>query len=138
MSVRDFVWELLGDDPLLNQLGLSRDNLFTNWSGDSPAAHYTNWVALRWGVAEAPVGRDAQARAVPLGVWAYDREPHYGNITDRLWRVRAILLSVAGARIPGGGTLVQADWAGSSEDLHDATMGAVLRSEIYRVITDAI
>lgn len=138
MSARDFVWELLGDDPQLNQLGLSRANLFVNWSGESPAAHYTSWIALRWGVAEAPVGRDSQTRAVPLGVWAYDREPHYGNITSRLWRVRQIMLDVAGARIPEGGTLVQADWAGSSEDLHDPTMEAILRSETYRIITDAI
>lgn len=138
MSARDFVWEMLGDDPIMNEMGLTRANLFTNWSGDSPAAHLTNWISLRWGTAEPPVGRDSATRPVALGVWAYDREPQYAGITGRLWRVRQLMLSVAGARIPGGGTLVQADWAESSADLYDDVMQAVLRSETYRVITDAI
>lgn len=138
MSARDFIWELLGDDPILNQLGLSRSNLFVNWSGDSPAAHFTNWVSIRWGVADSPVGRDSAQRPVALGVWAYDREPHYGNISDRLWRIRQLMLGIAGARIPTGGSIIQADWAFSSEDLQDPTMEAVLRSETYRLVTDAI
>jgi hypothetical protein len=138
MSARDAIWELLGDDPILNQMGLTRDNLFVNWSGDSPAAFLTNWVALRWGVADAPVGRGSQTRPVVLGVWAYDREPHYTGISDRLWRIRQVMLGIAGYRLPGGGSILQADWSTSSEDLRDDTMEAVLRSETYRIVTDAI
>lgn len=138
MSARDFIWEMLGDDPILNDKGLSRENLFVNWSGDSPAAHLTRWAAIRWGSAEAPVGRDSQTRPVPVGIWVYDREPHYGWITDVLWRTRVLMLAIAGARIPGGGSILQADWASSSEDLRDDVMEAVLRSETYRIVTDAI
>ena len=138
MIARDFMWKLIGDDPILNQLGLSRTNLFANWSGDSPASSYRRWAALRWGSAEAPVGRDSQTRAIPLGIWVYDREPDFTWITDVLWRIRKLMLEIAGYRIPGGGSILQADWALSSEDLRDEVMEAILRSETYRVVTDAI
>lgn len=133
MSARELVYQILSGDPTLNSLGYN--DVFASNTTDDPAAHLERWLSVRWGAAEAPVGRDAVARPIPMGLWAYNRQRDYDPIQRALERCRELLLPLAGVPCPGGGYLVAADWSFSSEDLWDDVYNAVLRGETYRVVT---
>lgn len=135
MSVRNLVYELLKNDAQLTAMGYGAGALFTNFTMDSPAARLEKWLTIRWGVADAPVGRDAQARPVNMSLWAYNRQKDYGPIQQALYRARQVLLPVVGMPQPGGGHMVACDWSGTSEDLWDDVYEAIMRGENYRVVT---
>ena len=138
MTVRQVVYDILRADPLLNGLGINSDSVFTSFSVDSPASRLERWLMIRWGVAEAPVGRDTSTRPVSMALWAYNRQRDYGPIQQILWRCRDLLLPVANVPLPSGGYLVAADWSFSSEDLYDDVYQAIMRGETYRVIATSI
>lgn len=143
-AVRNGVYQLLRADATLAALGAGSGSsdetlaIFPNFTLDSPAAGLTRWMTIRWGAAESPVGRDSETRPMPMAIWCYDRERDYTNIDAALQRVRALMKAVQGLALPGGGYLVAADWAFSSEDIWDDTYEAVARGETYRIVTNGI
>lgn len=143
-SVRIGVFELLRADTELMDMGAgtgSADDMlavFPNFTLDSPAAGLTRWMTIRWGAADAPIGRDTQTRPVPMSIWVYDRERDFTNISLALKRVRIIMADIQGMPLPGGGYLTAADWSFSSEDIWDDTYEAVARGETYRLITNGL
>lgn len=138
MSARELVYQILKADPLLTSMGYGGDAVMPSNTVDSPAATLTRWLMIRWGAAEAPVGRDATARPVPMALWAYNRQRDYGPIQTALWRCRELMSPLAGVPCPEGGHLIAADWSFSSEDLWDDTYEAIMRGETYRVVTTRI
>ena len=134
MSARNLVFNLLKDDPILNGLGINDESLFGSQTVDSPASRITRWVFIRWGVSEAPLGRDTETRPVPMSLWAYNRQRDFTPIDAILLRCRQLLLPLASTPCPGGGFFVQADYAFSSEDLYDDAYQAVMRGDTYRAI----
>lgn len=143
-TVRNGVYTLLRGDPELMLWGTntgSEDNkllVYPNFVLDSPAAHLTRWVTLRWGAAEPPVGRDSETRAVPLAIWAYDRERDFTAIDAILKRCRTIMMAVQGLALPGGGWLTAADFSFSSEDIYDESYAAIARGETYKLVTNGL
>ena len=140
-AVRIGVYELLRADAQLMATGAGSgaadDKLavFPNFTLDSPAAGLTRWMTIRWGSADAPIGRDTQTRPVPMSIWVYDRERDFTNISLALRRVRTLMANIQGMVLPGGSYLTAADWSFSSEDIWDDTYEAVARGETYRVVT---
>lgn len=143
-AVRNGLWQLLRADTTLMALGAgsgSNDDklaVFPNFTLDSPAAGLTRWMTIRWGAADSPPGRDTWTRPVPASVWMYDRERDFTNVDAALGRVRTLLRAVQGLALPGGGFLVAADFAFSSEDIWDDTYEAVARGETYRLVTNGL
>jgi hypothetical protein len=143
-AVRVGLYELLRADATLMGLGAgsgTNDNtlaVFPNFTLDSPAAGLTRWMTIRWGAAEAPIGRDTETRPIPVAIWCYDRERDFELVGAALQRVRVIMKNVQGLALPGGSHLVAADWAFSSEDIWDDTYEAVARGETYRLVTNGL
>lgn len=134
MSARKKFFDVLAADAELNALGITTASLFPNFAPDSPAADLMRFMVLRWGVAEAPPGRDTTAQPVAVSIWAYDRDKDFGNILAMLRRARAVLAGLVGARTSDVGAVIGVDLAFSSEDLFDETYDAIVRSETYRVV----
>ncbi len=143
-AARIGLYNLLRSDAVLMALGAgtgSDDDLLTvfpNYALDSPAAHLTRWVTLRWGAAEAPPGRDTATRPMPVAIWVYDRERDFTNIDSILRRCRTIMAGIQGLPLSGGGHLTAADFSFSSEDIWDDSYAAVARGETYRLVTNGL
>lgn len=143
-AVRNGLWQMLRGDTQLMALGAGSGSdddklaVFPNFALDSPAAGLTRWMTTRWGAADAPPGSDTWTRAVPVSIWVYDRERDYTVIDQALSRARTLMRAVQGLALPGGGILVAADFAFSSEDIWDDTYEAVARGETFRLVTNGL
>lgn len=129
MSIRQYIFELLKNDPTLNGLGIDGNTLFNSYAPDSPAAS-GRWVVLRWGEEEAPLGRDTDLRRKPLTVWAYDVEPDYSAVLDILKRARALIYPLKGVNV-GNGWISEVGDNGTSADLFDPTYNAVTKNRSF-------
>lgn len=133
MTLRDTVFQALANDTQIKAL-LGAGAVFPNYSIASPANALNRWITLRWGAADAALGRDATARPIPLTLAAYDREPNYLTVDRLLVRSRAILRSLE-ARSTGDGWVIDVGPPqSSSDDSWDDTYSAVWRSDTYRIV----
>lgn len=126
MTLRDWVFDLLKDDAILNDVGVNSDTLYANYSPDQARASDRRFLVLRW--AEMTPFMRTNSGRVRLELWAYDREPYFGGIDSILARARALLLPVAGLRLPGGTSIVEIEDNGEGPDFWDDGYSAAARN----------
>lgn len=138
MSVREYVFTLVANDPEMNGLGYSAANGFTEWAPDSPPAGQF-WV-LRWGP-EVPGLAGARGRgrisSRDVTLWAYDRQQTYDTINACLRRWVALMDSVEATRTGMGATdgwITSTEWAGDGDDSFDDVYNAQVRSSSYTIV----
>lgn len=134
MLLRNFVYGALLGDPEMEQLGITSESLYVNWSPDSPAAVSPRWAVVRWGVEERSVGRETTARPLQLEVWAYDRERDYTGIDAILRRCLTIFIGLEGMRYAADGAVIAFEHASTSADLFDEAYDAATKGSTFRLI----
>ncbi len=124
-NLREYVWELLRSDSVLNGYGINEASCFGTNAPDSPSADLQRWVVIRWGIEETPPGRDTTSRRRFLSVWAYDRNPDYSYIDLILDRCREILYPLKAVNYNNsGGYVTEVMDNGYSEDVWDDAYSA--------------
>jgi len=127
-NLRQYIWETLRVDPILNSYGIDAASLFGTYAPDSPAANLQRWVILRWSIEDPPPGRDTTSRRRPLFIWAYDRERDYTHVDLILQRCKEILYPIKGVQYSANGWITQLEQGNTSDDLFDSAYAAVTRS----------
>lgn len=131
-TLRDAVFNAVKNDAVLLGYGIDEGSTYPQWTVDTPATQ--RWVVLRWGVTTVGIGG---ARPIDLGVWVYDKNPSYDTILAILRRIRQIMELMPLVRTDEG-SIIEAVWTGSSDDLHDPNYNAYVRNESYRIVATGI
>lgn len=137
-NLREYVWNTLRNDGVLNGYGINGDSIFAANALDSPAANLQRWVALRWSIEDAPLGRDTTSRRRPLIIWAYDRERDYTFVDLILQRCQQILYPIAAVQYSIDGWITQVERGNTSDDLFDAAYNAVARSWDLTIVASGL
>lgn len=128
-SLRDYVWQLLRFDPDLNAMGINASTLFSGGAADSPAANLTKWMAIRWGLEEAPLGRDTTSRRRFLSIWAYERKRDFTEVDRMLYRARQVLYPIKAVNYDSAdGYITEVSDNGFSDDIWDDAFAASTRN----------
>jgi hypothetical protein len=133
-NIRNFVFDLLKNDTVLNQLGLNEGVMYNSNDADTP--NVRPFMVLRWGATAA--GMDVVKQRT-LQVWVHDQPSDYTVIDSALERVRDVFANVVGNDI--GDTIkwvLQIDWALESDDLADDVQNTVARYAEFTVVGSAV
>jgi hypothetical protein len=139
VTVREYIFELITQDPELNDLGINFDSTFTQHTVDTPQIRPL--CILRWGPTPEPVISSFPVNQRVLTVWVHDSIAHgdYGRIDQALKRLRTLLTSVQGVNVGETGNWLSAiNWEGDSDDLRDDDMGTISRNAQFRLTGSAI
>ena len=129
MSVRELIFDGITEDPVLNTLGFTADNVFSDHSLDTPQVRPL--MVLRWQNVVVGIGPVNQRI---LQVWVHDRPADYERIDQTLKRLRTLLGSIEAVRLDGGDAgLHTVIWEGDSDDLRDDEVGTITRWGQYRL-----
>lgn len=141
MGVREFVYQRLTGDTILNSLGITGDSTFLSHTVDTPQVRplmILRWQAISRGIESAdpsPVNQRI------LTVWVHDdrNRGDYDRIDDALRRVRTLMESVVGVNVgEPGAWLSGVRWEGDTDDVDDPDMGTLSRSSQFRLTGSAI
>lgn len=139
MSVREFIFSLITEDSILNDLGITADSTFTSHTVDTPQMRPL--CILRWQATNAGPVRKFPLKQRILQVWVHDSisAGDYGLIDNALSRLRTLLESVEGVNVgETGAWLSQIDWEGESDDLRDDDAGTINRNAQFRLTGSAL
>lgn len=112
--LRNAVLAALVATPGLAALGYTEDVILPNFTPDAPQGDC--FLVLRWGVTNPGL---AQINQVRLAIWAYNRQPDYGPITDALKLAAPSLRNLAGIVMAPGQSVLAVRFEGESDDLYD-------------------
>ena len=138
MSVREYIFSLVADDPEMIALGLNTQTVYANGAPDSPQERF--WGVLRWGPESPGVpGMRGLGRVTErsCSLWVYDKQADYGNINKALRRWLLLLDSVEGARTgtnPDDGWITVAYWDSDGDDGFDDVYQAYYRPSTYTIV----
>ncbi len=136
MGVREYIYNLLTTDTVLNSLGITGDSTFTTHTVDTPQVRPL--MILRWQAVSPGIGPVNQRI---LTVWVHDdrNRGDYDRIDQALRRLRAILDNIVGVNVGEPGAWLSATrWEGDTDDLDDPDMGTISRSSQFRLTGSAI
>lgn len=147
MTLREFVFDLITTDSVLNSLGITAASTFTTHTIDTPQVRPL--CILRWGATNPGIQTSQQGVGIshwPIGqgllnVWVHDniRTGDYRRIDQSLKRVRDILTTPEGVNVGGDAEwLHMIVWEGDSEDLDDEAMRTITRNAQFRLTGSAI
>jgi hypothetical protein len=132
-NVRQYVYDLIRTDPVIQSLGFDTDSMFNANDVDTPQVR--PFMVFRWGAAS--VGLDV-VNIRSLQVWVHDAGTDYTNIDLALERVRTVLTAIAGASTGDAGKwVIQIEWAGDSDDLDDDVQQTVTRYSQFNLVGSA-
>lgn len=112
--LRNAVLAVLVATPGLETLGYTEEVILPNFTPDAPQGD--RFMVLRWGVTTPGL---AQVNQVRLAIWAYNRQPDYGPISDALKLVTSSLAKMAGIVMAPGESVLAVRSEGESDDLYD-------------------
>lgn len=132
--MRTAVMELLSTDPVLNDLGIDADHVWSNFALDRQIPRdATPWLVLRWGASTVRFGGPGNRS---LNVWAYIARQYttdHTDLDDILLRVFEVLCGTTQYVAADGGRIAQVTFRGFSEDLADEGYDAIARSVQFQV-----
>jgi hypothetical protein len=132
-TVRDYVFDVLKNDSVLNGLGFNDQTMYNNNDADTP--NVRPFMVFKWG--QTSPGMDVM-RVRSLQVWFHDSPSDYTNIDTALERVRNVLQLSFGVNIGTPSKWVaQIDWELDSDDLDDDVQRTIARYSQYQVIGSA-
>jgi hypothetical protein len=137
--IRDMVWDMCRSDGILQSLGIRNDGANVHQADTVDSLPIKPALVLRWGLMNPGVTEHAPVWAGAgwwdLAVWVHDEPGDFDRVDRIIERLKTILCGIAGARsvTHPGWTLIQADWAGDSQDLRDDGYHTVTRNSTYRV-----
>jgi hypothetical protein len=134
MTIRDYVFNLVTTDSILNGYALNEQTVYNNNDWDTPKER--PFMVLRWGATSLGMGV-ANVRA--LQVWIHDEPANYTNIDKALERVRELLANQT-ASFTGTANkwVIQVDWSGDSDDLFDDVQRTIARYSSFSVVGSAV
>lgn len=134
---RAAVYNLLTEDPELNDLGLNEDTVFHNWSSEERPTDTTAFAILRWEDEGKPIwGSERERNVRRLTIWVHwpkELTNDFNRVTAVLDRIDDVL---APARdIPGddGYSLSFVDFGGRSADIIDEGFNTITRNASYGI-----
>lgn len=140
MTVREYVYGLLSNDPELIGLGLNPDNTFANGAPLSPPDTGDLWCVLNWGP-ETPGLTSQRGRSRTSSwdctAWFYTRDSDYDVINRAIKRWRAIMDEVSAVRTGLGandGWVLETEWQSDGSDGWDDVYRANFRTSEYTII----
>lgn len=133
-NIRQVVFDLLANDPVLNGLGITADSIFN--ANDVDTIRVRPFMITAW--ANTAPGMD-RVRQRSLRVWVHDEPSDYRRIDDVLERVCELLTNQYGV-ITGdnGRSVLQIEWEGDSDDLSDDVQRTITRNSDYNVVGSAV
>jgi hypothetical protein len=140
MTVRELVYSLVANDPELNGLGFTPDNVFANGAPDSPPpVPGSVFAVLNWG-AENPALGGARGRTRPstwdCSLWVYNRDSDYGVINSAVKRWHELMDALEATRTgsnPHDGWVIATEWQGDGRDGWDDVYAANYRDSTYTI-----
>lgn len=139
MTLRQYVYQLITGDDVLNGLGITTDSTFSTHTVDTPQVRPL--CILRWQATSPGIqsGDNSPINQQVLQVWVHDELGSYVRIDRALRRVRTLLTSLVGVNV-GEATewLSAVKWEGDSDDLSDDTMRTTTKNAQFRFTGSAI
>ncbi len=136
MGVREYIYNRLTTDTILNSLGITGTSTFLSHTLDTPQVRPL--MVLRWQAITPGIGLVNQRI---LTVWVHEdrNRGDYDRIDDALKRIRTLMESVVGVNVgEPGAWLSTIRWEGDTDDVDDSDMGTLSRSSQYRLTGSAI
>jgi len=132
-NVRQYIYDLIRTDPVIEGLGFNADSMFNANDVDTPQVR--PFMVFRWGATS--VGLDV-VNIRSLQVWVHDKPTDYTNIDLALKRVRTLLTNVVGESTGDAGQWVtEIEWTGDSDDLDDDVQRTVTRYSQFNLVGTA-
>lgn len=138
MTVRELMYGLVSNDPVLNGLHLNQSTLYANFGADSPQHDF--FAVLRWGgevtTLTAQRGR-LKVTERSCSLWVYDRQPTYDRINDAIKRWCEIMDALEARRTGDGtydGFISSTYWEGDGDDAYDDALERYTKSSTYTII----
>jgi len=136
MTVREYVYTLLVNDDVMNDLGFTAANVHAN-GVESP--NTDRFAILRWGTELPTPGRRGPTRVTErtASLWVYEINPDLQLVAAVLKRWCMILDATFAVKTgpgSGDGYITQCDWDGDSDDAWDDVYERHVRSSTYRII----
>lgn len=133
-GLRNYVFDLIADDPQMITLGYTRDGTFTSNDEDTPQIRPL--TIIQWGITNQ--GMDTE-RLRTLQVWLHDIPHDYTRVDAGLERVRELLTNQIGVNASASNKwLSQVIWESDSEDLIDDVQNTITRYSIYTLLGSAV
>lgn len=129
MSMRSLVMQAIINDPEMNLLGI--DNL-SAFAVDVDTPEDRPFLQLRWGRNDVALSKTEIGRRT-LTIWVHDQPGDYGVIDSVIFRLRALLPTLAG-QSNGLGHLTAVEWSGDSEDLADDGHRTIARNSSFVLV----
>lgn len=147
MSLREYVYNLITTDSVLNDLGITADSTFLSHTVDTPQIRPL--CILRWGSHSPGITTSQQGVGIsrfPIGqglltIWVHeDRNVgDFARIDQSLKRLRDVLTNVEGVNVGAGDEWIHTIvWEGDSDDLDDDDMRTITRNAQFRLTGSAI
>lgn len=134
---RAAVFNLLTEDPELNDLGINSDTVFHNWSSEERPSNTSAFAILRWENEEKPIWgseKERNVRRLTLWVhWPRELTNDFNRVTEVLERADEVL--GAARDVPGddGYSLSFVDFGGRSADIVDEGFNTITRNANYGI-----
>lgn len=139
MGVREFIFNRITTDPVLNSLGINAASTFMSNTMDTQQVRPL--CVLNWQAVPAPLFSTFPINQRILQVWVHVslNEGDYGRVDEALRRLRDVLTSVEGVNVGGSDAWLSAIvWEGESDDLRDDEQGTLMRNAQFRLTGSAI
>lgn len=126
---RTALYELITEDTVLNELGVTADNVFNSNDVDSPTMR--PFVAIRWRNSERAFN-SAYRRYVTI--WVHDTPSDYTVIDSIIKRLNALLGGAVHVEGTDGSRITMFDHQGDSDDLIDDGFGTIARNTTWQAL----
>ena len=134
MALRDYVYQLLANDSVLNGLGIDGNSLHTVNDTDTPQER--PYTTIRWGNTNPGLNASYTMIFRDFQIWVHDVPGDYTKIDNILLRIRQLLTGVEGANA-GAGFVSMVEWEGDSDDLSDDAQGTITRYGEFHLVGSA-
>lgn len=147
MTTRQYIYNLITTDTILNALGITDDSTFLSDTVDTEQIRPL--CILRWGSVTPGLTATREGAGVSrfpisqriLTVWVHValNEGNFDRIDQSLKRLRDILTNVAGVNVGEVGSWLSAiNWEGDSDDIRDDEQRTLTRNAQFRLTGSAI
>lgn len=133
---RSAVYAALTTDARLTELGIGADNVYPNYTLDTPPDRFNPFLILRWESVESrgPHRRGPQT----LTIWAHipkQRSMDHADLDLILERVEELLCSMYNAKGVDGYVVSDIRYTGASGDLLDVGYDTIVRNAAFEVLS---
>lgn len=139
MGVREYIFELITNDPVLNSLGITEASTFMSKTMDTQQIRPL--CVLSWQAVPSPIVSGFPVNQRILQVWVHVaiNEGDYTRVDQALRRLRDVLTGVVGVNVGAPDAWLSGiNWEGESDDLRDDEQGTLMRNAQFRLTGSAI